>query len=72
MPSYKFITCLALVVFATACAEQPPTSYSDAQKESIIVTTADEVTYQPLNPARGDASPQAGVLWGDITKDVPS
>jgi uncharacterized protein DUF4437 len=26
----------------------------------------------PLNPARGDASPQAGVLWGDIRKNVPS
>ncbi|MEO1575749.1 MAG: DUF4437 domain-containing protein [Pseudomonadota bacterium] len=26
----------------------------------------------PLNPARGDASPQAGVLWGDIREDRPS
>lgn len=26
----------------------------------------------PLNPARGDASPQSRVLWGDIRKDVPS
>ena len=32
----------------------------------------DQVDYQPLNPARGGASPQAGVLWGDIREDVAS
>lgn len=31
-----------------------------------------ELEFVPLNPARGDAAPQAGVLWGDIRKDVPS
>lgn len=31
-----------------------------------------EVKYQPLNPLRGDASRRAGVLWGDITRDVAS
>lgn len=36
-----------------------------------IISSAD-VEPQPLNPARGDASPQATVLWGDITKDMPS
>ncbi|MEP4036071.1 DUF4437 domain-containing protein [Pseudophaeobacter sp.] len=36
------------------------------------VTLRSELTQQPLNPARGEASPQANVLWGDITKDVPS
>lgn len=30
------------------------------------------LTYQPLNPARGDASPQAGVLWGDLHADTPT
>lgn len=36
------------------------------------VVLSSEVEFQPLNPARGDASPRAGVLWGDIKKDVPS
>ena len=36
-----------------------------------VVKRAD-VDFIPLNPARGDASPKAGVLWGDIRKDVPS
>ncbi|MGB0695645.1 MAG: DUF4437 domain-containing protein [Rhodospirillaceae bacterium] len=32
----------------------------------LEVVTRSEVTFQPLNPLRGDKSPQAGVLWGDI------
>ncbi|NNL56281.1 MAG: DUF4437 domain-containing protein [Pseudomonadales bacterium] len=41
--------------------------------EPTIETTARADTkFQPLNPARGDASPQAGVLWGNIKQDVPS
>ena len=44
---------------------------SFAQEATEIVKFSD-VTYQPLNPARGDAAPQAGVLWGDIAKDVPT
>ncbi len=36
------------------------------------VVPRSEVTFQPLNPARGDASPRAGVLWGDISKNVPT
>ncbi|MEL6529588.1 MAG: DUF4437 domain-containing protein [Pseudomonadota bacterium] len=37
-----------------------------------MVLTPDQVDYIPLNPARGDAAPQAGTLWGDIREDVPS
>ncbi|MEO1650212.1 MAG: DUF4437 domain-containing protein [Pseudomonadota bacterium] len=36
------------------------------------VVSASELSFISLNPARGDAAPQAGVLWGDIRKDVPS
>jgi len=39
---------------------------------SVEVVPRGEVEFIPLNPARGDASPKAGVLWGDIRKDVPS
>lgn len=42
-----------------------------AAAETDVVLRSD-VTYVPLNPARGDASPQAGVLWGDLRKDVPT
>lgn len=31
-----------------------------------------EIEWSPLNPARGDKSPQAGQLWGDRTKEGPS
>ncbi len=44
---------------------------SEAQPVTEIVERAD-IRFQPLNPARGDASPQAGVLWGDIEEDVAS
>ena len=56
----------------TACETAAPVTHSPAQLGTVEVITPGEVTYQPLNPARGDASPQAGVLWGDIREDVPS
>ncbi len=37
---------------------------------SIEVITRDDFELIPLNPLRGDASPKAGVLWGDLRKDV--
>ena len=37
-----------------------------AQAETVSRTS---VEFQPLNPARGDASPKAGVLWGDIREN---
>lgn len=36
-----------------------------------VVTRAD-FELVPLNPLRGDASPKAGVLWGDLREDVPT
>lgn len=39
---------------------------------SYEVLPRDAVGFQPLNPLRGDASPQAGVLWGDIRADLPT
>ncbi len=33
------------------------------------VTPRADVRFVPLNPLRGDASPRAGALWGDIRKD---
>ncbi|PAY17171.1 hypothetical protein CKO51_22955 [Rhodopirellula sp. SM50] len=36
------------------------------------VVLASEINWRHLNPARGDASPAAGTLWGDQTKDGES
>ncbi|WP_420586852.1 DUF4437 domain-containing protein [Ruegeria sp.] len=39
---------------------------------SVEVVTRDDFELIPLNPLRGDASPKAGVLWGDLREDVAS
>ncbi|MEM9193044.1 MAG: DUF4437 domain-containing protein [Myxococcota bacterium] len=36
------------------------------------VVSLSEVDWQPLNPARGDASPLAGTLWGDRNGSGPT
>lgn len=36
------------------------------------VVSFPDVTWQQLNPARGDQSPRAGVLWGDRTGPGPA
>lgn len=67
-----FLVASALFGGLAACETMTAPIYSEAQLASIQVVTPDQVNYQPLNPARGDASPQAGTLWGDIREDVPS
>lgn len=44
---------------------------SPAQPAFEVIRRSD-VRFQPLNPLRGDASPKAGVLWGDIKKIGPT
>ena len=39
------------------------------ETSSIRILSSEEVIWTPLNPARGDASPQAANLWGDRKKD---
>ncbi|MEO1020687.1 MAG: DUF4437 domain-containing protein [Pseudomonadota bacterium] len=65
-------TALCGIAILAACETSADSLLSRAQLESVRVVTPDQVEYVPLNPARGDASPQAGVLWGDIREDVPS
>ena len=59
---------VALVVTAWGCAQVQATE----PKPKAEVVLRSNLKFVPLNPARGDAAPQAGVLWGDIRKDVPS
>lgn len=51
---------LAAMMGACATAQQ----VQDGPSPSKIVPASD-VDWGPLNPARGDASPRAGTLWGD-------
>ncbi|MEM9386600.1 MAG: DUF4437 domain-containing protein [Pseudomonadota bacterium] len=55
---------VAIALVISVCAAAP------GRPGRVLESAA--VEFQPLNPARGDASPQAGVLWGDIGKNVPT
>lgn len=61
----KFVTfaMAGTLLFSTGFMIQP------ANAETI---TSDQIEWGHLNPARGDASPAAGKLWGDRTKDEAS
>ncbi len=59
-------------LFAAGCARggaspAPPPSGAEPGAAQVRVVLASEVDWQPLNPARGDASPMAANLWGDRT-----
>lgn len=65
--------CLFALSFGLGgCLTLDAAAHPAALDAGVEVVTPDEVNFIPLNPARGDASPQAGVLWGDIRKDEPS
>ncbi len=53
-------TKLAAIVLVALVA--PNAVYAGGSREVVL---ASEVEWEQLNPARGDASPQAGTLWGD-------
>lgn len=59
----------ALSTFAIGLALSGGLAYATPKVE--VVTRAD-FELVPLNPLRGDASPKAGVLWGDLRADVPT
>lgn len=63
---------MAIAFVLAACSGNEANESSQSTLESVQVISPNDVDYQPLNPARGDASPQAGVLWGDIRENVPS
>ena len=48
----------------TGCAGAPR-AQSDGWEGAMRVLRVSDVAWGPLNPARGDASPRAGDLWGD-------
>jgi len=60
MRKFVTLTMVGALLFSTAYITQ------SANAETI---TSDQIEWGHLNPARGDASPAAGKLWGDRTKD---
>lgn len=57
-----------LLIPALAITTAMVTTVARAEPVTEVVARS-EIKFQPLNPLRGDASPKAGVLWGDIKKD---
>ena len=53
----------------SACAGSPAPLPAEAPVAPTLVPVS-QVDWQALNPARGDASPRAGTLWGDRGADV--
>ncbi len=65
---------VTLLVASTACSAAPtqPATSSPSREPFFEVLLAEQVEWGPLNPARGDASPLAGTLWGDRGRNVPT
>ncbi|WP_020533190.1 DUF4437 domain-containing protein [Flexithrix dorotheae] len=47
----------------------PEEATTDSQTEIVL---ASDIEWSPLNPARGDKSPQAGTIWGDRNGSGPT
>ena len=58
-----------LFVIALATVAAVNSAYAGGSTELVL---ASEVEWEPLNPARGENSPQAGTLWGDRKGTVPT
>ena len=61
---------LAATVLAGAVLGTAPAAAGGGLGNELVKRS--EVEFVPLNPARGELSPKAGRLWGDIRADVPS
>ncbi|MEM1203195.1 MAG: DUF4437 domain-containing protein [Acidobacteriota bacterium] len=68
----KTLIASILVVSFTLVVNPAPASDPPLAESSPEFLRRAEIRFQPLNPARGDASPKAGVLWGDLGEDVPT
>ncbi|MEO1280864.1 MAG: DUF4437 domain-containing protein [Pseudomonadota bacterium] len=65
----KLLTLVVIIVATSIGSTQVLAGKTTPQAEVVLRS---KLEFVPLNPARGDAAPQAGVLWGDIRKDIPS
>ena len=67
-------TVLALMAAACTSPAEPPVSEPPARRApaDLQIVSVDDLTWEALNPARGDASPRAATLWGDRNGEVPT
>lgn len=75
----RFGGAITTLLFASACANMSGTSSAAATTKELAasamakpaeIVLAKDVKFDQLNPARGDASPQAGTLWGSRKEAV--
>ena len=62
----SFISCIE----NKSTTEETTSTTIDPPTNKVVLSS--EVNWEKLNPARGDASPQAGTLWGDRNAEVPT
>ncbi|MGD1920782.1 MAG: DUF4437 domain-containing protein [Pleurocapsa sp.] len=70
MKNIRTFISLALAIFITVWGSTQVASQSVDPKPEVVLTS--QVEWSPLNPARGDQSPQAGNLWGERTNSGAS
>ncbi len=63
---------ISLAVYAQSTNWYVGSSGASSAGSVITVVPFSEVKWEPLNPARGDQSPQAGTLWGDRNGALPT
>lgn len=66
MKRIGFLFAINLLVFSAYGQRE---SQGEKQKPNVEVVSSAEVEWTHLNPARGDAGPQAGNLWGNRTRE---
>lgn len=63
------IPILSIVTGVSGCNMAAENRVNNAENQFVLYQ---DVEWQPLNPARGNMGPQAGMLWGNITQDTAS
>ncbi|MEO0836635.1 MAG: DUF4437 domain-containing protein [Cyanobacteria bacterium J06642_3] len=63
MKNIKTFSILALTILIITLGSAQVLSHSLRSTSKVLL--ASELLWSPLNPARGDASPQAATIWGD-------
>tara|TARA_R110002051_G_scaffold143457_3_gene216371 strand:+ start:274 stop:1140 length:867 start_codon:yes stop_codon:yes gene_type:complete len=74
-----YIPFIASLLFLASCknsnetkSEVEKSSFEPIKNPTNKVVLSLEIKWEKLNPARGDQSPQAGTVWGDIKGEVPT
>lgn len=65
------LSILVIVIFAISCTDTRKESETISEPTNRVVLSS-EINWEPLNPARGDQSPQAGTIWGNRNGSEPT